>query len=81
MLELYQIDYCPYCAKVRAAFQELSVEYVSHDASPGTPARDQLIGLGGKGQVPFLVDMVDPEHPVMMYESDDIIEYVKKNYA
>lgn len=81
MIELYQTDYCHYCAKVRTAFQDLGIAYISHDASPGTKGRERLIELGGKGQVPFLVDAGDPTHPVMMYESNDIIEYVKKHYA
>ena len=35
---------------------------------------DSLIQLGGKRQVPFLVDR---DRNIQMYESDDIIEYAK----
>lgn len=78
MLELYQTNSCHYCAKVRTVLQDLNIVYVSHDASPGTPERERLIELGGKGQVPFLVDTTDREHPVMMYESDDIIQHLQR---
>jgi glutaredoxin 2 len=44
----------------------------------GAPSRKVLLKLGGKEQVPF---MVDTDKGVMMYESEDIIEYLKKNYS
>lgn len=75
------MDHCPYCKKVRSAFEDMNITYTKIDALPGTPERDELISLGGKGQVPFLVDKTNPEKPVMMYESDDIIAYVKRQYA
>ena len=37
-------------------------------------SEESLIKIGGKRQVPFLVDN---ERNVQMYESDDIIEYLK----
>ncbi len=77
-LELYQMDHCPYCQKVRAAFADMDVEYKKIDALPGSPGREELVKLGGKGQVPFLVDRTDPDNVLMMYESDDIINYVKE---
>jgi glutathione S-transferase len=40
--------------------------------------KDELKNLGGKIQVPFLVD---PEKNIKMYESDDIISYIEDNYA
>lgn len=80
-LELYQMDHCPYCQKVRTALEDMSINYKKIDALPGTPERDKLVELGGKGQVPFLVDKTNPEEPVMMYESDDIITYVKEQYG
>ena len=37
-------------------------------------SEDSLIKIGGKRQVPFLVDN---ERNIQMYESNDIIEYIK----
>ena len=37
-------------------------------------SEDTLIRMGGKRQVPFLVD---GERNIQMYESNDIIEYLK----
>jgi glutaredoxin 2 len=44
----------------------------------GSIRRKELIKLGGKEQVPFLVDT---EKNVKMYESEDIINYVRENYG
>ena len=44
------------------------------DAAPGTPGADVVLSVGGDYMVPFLID---GDH--FMYESDDIIEYMKKN--
>ena len=80
-LELYQMDHCPYCQKVRAAFDDMNIKYKKIDALPGTPEREELISLGGKGQVPFLVDKTNPDNLTMMYESDDIVAYVQEHYS
>ena len=37
-------------------------------------SEESLINIGGKRQVPF---MVDKDRNIQMYESSDIIEYVK----
>ena len=54
-----------------------SISYVSVVSAKGSPSRKILLKLGGKEQFPFLVDTDKGE---MMYESDDIVEYVRKNY-
>jgi glutathione S-transferase len=46
--------------------------------SSSSPVKEELKKLGGKTQVPYLVD---PERNVKMYESDDIIAYVEEHYA
>ena len=80
MIELYQSEGCPFCVKVRVAFEQMRVAYVSKAMPLRVPSafKEELIKLGGKSQVPFLSD---PERSVKRYESDDIIEYVKEHYA
>ena len=72
MYNLYVMESCPYCRKVRAAFDENSVSYIVKDISD-RENYDALMVLGGMEQVPFLYD---DEKDVKMYESDDIINYV-----
>ena len=74
MLKLYTYEFCPYCEKVRQAFAEMDTNYEEIDAERGTDGSLELMELGGKQQVPFLVD---EEQGIFMYESDDIITYVR----
>lgn len=78
MLKLYTYATCPYCAKVRSAFETMKVEFEEIDAERGTPGSEELVKLGGKQQVPFLVD---EEAGVSMYESNDIIDYARTRIA
>ena len=66
MLDLYILETCPFCRKVMDTFDETNILEKEN--------LDELIKLGGKQQVPFLVDN---DNDKFMYESDDIIEYVK----
>lgn len=77
MIELYQIEHCPYCVKVREKLTELGLSYIVHNRT-NAETEKRLIQLGGKRQVPFLVD---PEQNVMMYESDDIVNYLEEQYS
>lgn len=78
MFKLYTYVMCPYCEKVRRTFAELQVPYEEVDAERGTPGSQALMALGGKQQVPFLVD---EEAGVSMYESNDIIAYAQNRFA
>ena len=73
MYELFVMPGCPYCRKVMNFMEENSVEHKVRDVSI-SDNHDELMQLGGKYQVPFLKD-----GDVTMYESDKIIEYVKKH--
>lgn len=85
MLELFQAEDCPYCQKVRTALTELGVSYVIHNPRTATKhdtrneqTQDELVALGKKDQLPFLVDQA---RGVMLYESGDIIDYLAQHYA
>lgn len=78
MIELYLSEHCPYCVKVRNAMEDMQIPYVLRPVivRSETPIALELKGRGGKAQVPYLVD---PDRNVEMYESDDIIDYVRKH--
>ncbi|PSQ12883.1 glutaredoxin [Halobacteriales archaeon QS_5_70_15] len=87
MLELYQAEGCPHCAKVRDALTDLGVSYVIHNPRlPGGEGGDvlnertyrEMTELGGQDQIPYLVDTAREE---TLYESDDIVEYVQEHYG
>ena len=73
MLDLYVLENCPYCKKVMSYADEknININKINIDEKQNEEA---LIKLGGKRQVPFLVDK---ERNIQMYESSDIIEYLK----
>jgi glutathione S-transferase len=76
MMQLYLWQSCPFCQKVVRALEELGLEegaeYTVVEAGPGTEGREVVEKTGGKAMVPFLVD-----GDVAMYESDDIIAYLR----
>ena len=73
MLDLFILETCPYCKKVMTYMDENKISYRKIDISD-REKEATLIKLGGKRQVPFLVDN---DRNVQMYESLDIIEYAK----
>ncbi|MBQ7125831.1 glutaredoxin [bacterium] len=73
MLELFTLEKCPYCLKVKKFMDEKSIDYRNLDISD-KDNEYSLIKLGGKRQVPFLVDN---DRNIQLYESSDIIEYLK----
>jgi len=77
MLILFHKEECPFCLKVRQFMSDHHISYTSVVSPKGAASRKILMQLGGKEQVPFLVDV---DRGAMMYESDDIIEYLQKNY-
>lgn len=73
MLELFILETCPYCKKVMNFMEENKIPYKKIDTS-NKESEESLIQIGGKRQVPFLVDT---DRNIQMYESADIIEYAK----
>lgn len=80
MLELYQMEQCPFCVKVRLKMEELELDFICRNVPKGSKKRVLLKTLGGKEQVPFLVDTTNPTNPVLLYESGDIIQYLEQTY-
>ena len=73
MIELFMLSTCPYCHKVMDYMHAHGIEYKMIDIND-RQNEEVLIKIGGKRQVPFIVDK---EHNIEMYESDDILEYLK----
>lgn len=73
MFDLYVSETCPYCRKVMDFLEENKIKYNKKNVAEPQNL-NLLLKLGGKAQVPFLDD---PANNVSMYESDDILEYIK----
>ena len=73
MLDLFILESCPYCQKVIKFLDSNNMKYNAINIA-NKESENSLIQIGGKRQVPFLVDT---DRNIQMYESDDIIEYLK----
>lgn len=78
MLQLYYKPTCPFCQRVLEASDSLGIEFDLLDITESDEVAEALIEKGGKRQVPYLVD---EKNGVAMYESDDIIAYLKEHSA
>ena len=79
LLELYDIENCPYCRLVREALTELDLDVIIYPCpKKGLRFRPELEARGGKAQFPYLVD---PNTGVEMYESLDIVAYLFETYG
>lgn len=74
MIIIYTKDDCSYCERVKDYFLDKKAGYEERNISNGN-FRKELIEKGGKAQVPFLHDTLAN---VMMYGSDDIIDYLSE---
>ncbi|MFC7156087.1 glutathione S-transferase N-terminal domain-containing protein [Halomarina halobia] len=78
-IELYELEGCPYCAKVTRKLDELGLEYESHMVPRSHAERTEVEEVSGQTGVPVLVD---EEHGVEgMAESDDIVRYLEETYG
>ena len=73
MLTLYIKTGCPFCHKVLTVGEDLGISFEQKNIADDAVAAE-LIARGGKRQVPYLVDS---ERGVEMYESADIISYLR----
>lgn len=78
-LRLYDMEGCPFCRAVREALTALHLDVEIYPCpKQGTRFRPEAERLGGKQQFPLFVD---PNTNTVMYESQNIISYLFKNYG
>ena len=80
-LVMYQFLTCPFCIKTRRAIKRLSLNIETRDALNHASSREQLLQGGGQIKVPCLMISDANGNVEWMYESDDIIHYLHKNFA
>ena len=73
-LMLYYFPSSPYCRVVLDCLERLDLEIPMRDIQSEPGARDELMEIGGKGQVPCLVIDGKP-----LYESADVIRWLEAN--
>ncbi|MCK0538789.1 glutathione S-transferase N-terminal domain-containing protein [Alcanivorax quisquiliarum] len=79
LLELYDMEGCPFCRLVREALTDLDLDAMIYPCPKGgTRFRPLVEKLGGLTQFPFLMD---PNTDEALYESADIIAYLYREYG
>jgi len=79
LLQLFDIENCPYCRLVREALTELDLDAeILPCPKNGERFRPEVVERGGKAQFPYLVDQNTGEE---MYESLDIVAYLFETYG
>ena len=78
-LELYALEGCGHCRRVRETLTELDLDYLHRSCPFGSDRnRAGLRERGGKAQVPYLID---PNTGTELYESRAIVEYLERRYG
>jgi len=78
-LALYELQSCPYCAKVRRALDDLNLDYESRSVPSARRNREEVREVSGQSGVPVLVDRTNGVEG--MPESDDIVAYLYEEYG
>lgn len=79
-LSIYEFQACPFCIKVRRFLRASSLQIPVRDATK-EPYRQELLVGGGKIQVPCLRIGKADGSADWMYESSDIIAFLKTKYS
>lgn len=79
LLQLYDMEGCPFCRAVREALSALHLDAEIYPCPKGGERfRPAVAADGGKMQFPYLVD---PNTGARLYESNDILAYLFRKYG
>ena len=82
LLELYEFEACPFCRRVREAMSEFDLDAMVYPCPRGgTRFRPKVVAMGGSARFPYLVDPNPADGPRSMYESADIVRYLRETYG
>ena len=79
-LSLYHFPTCPYCIRVRLVISKLKLKIELRDINRGPDHRGELVKGGGRAMVPCLRIENGNGTVQWMYESSDIIEYLRERF-
>ncbi|KAL4587599.1 hypothetical protein LXL04_000471 [Taraxacum kok-saghyz] len=77
-LEVWAYEASPFSKLVREVLVELELPHILHSCARGSPKRQELFATVGHFQAPYLED---PNTGVKMFESAEIMEYLRATYA
>jgi glutaredoxin len=77
---IYQFEACPFCVKVRRFIMKNSLKINLKDAKNNKIFKSELVNEGGKHKVPCLKIAKINSETVWLYESTEIIKFLKKEF-
>lgn len=80
-MALYQFKTCPFCMKVRREIKRQSLNIELRDAQHDNQHRQQLLHGGGQIKVPCLRIIDEDGQPAWLYESSDVIQFLRRLVA
>ena len=79
-LTIYQFNACPFCVKVRRFLRKNSLNISLKDAKNNKIFKSELINEGGKHKVPCLkIEKINTKTE-WLYESNEIIKFLNKEF-
>lgn len=80
-ITLYQYKTCPFCIKVRQEMRRLALNVRQLDAQQPGANREDLVRGGGQAKVPCLKITDQSGKTQWLYESAEIINYLRSRFA
>jgi glutaredoxin len=80
-MALYQFKLCPFCVKTRRTIRRLGLDIEVRDARNDPKWNSELIGGGGKYQVPCLRIADDNGEVKWLYQSTQIKNYLDQRFS
>lgn len=80
-LSLYHYNTCPYCAVTKQAINATDIDVEYRNISTSNQFKQELIKFGGKKQVPALKIEYQDKPTQWLYESADIIKFIRRQAA
>jgi glutaredoxin len=79
-MSMYQFKACPFCVKVRRQLKRHALNIELRDAKNDTEFKAELVREGGRHKVPCLRIEKSDNSVEWLYESNDIIAYLKNQF-
>ena len=79
-MSMYQFKACPFCVKVRRELKRHALHIELRDAKNDAELKAELVRAGGRHKVPCLRIEKADKSVEWLYESNDIIAYLKTQF-
>ncbi len=79
-MQLYELNMCPFCVKVRRSIKRLNLQIQLREIADDPKAHSELMAGGKIDQVPCL-KIIENNKEKWIYESSEIITYLENQFS